>query len=149
MEKDGALVERIHERLVVRLMGFLLDGKPLVDRPQLGSDVHMHVVLHGMGYLNLVGERYRRAQMMGAARSARKIGERLMEAGLSGDEAIKRVLDFMNYCKVGKVTLGETANHNPETRKAAFMLFHDWFPQRPLFGGQEQTRQRSEMCRCR
>jgi KaiC/GvpD/RAD55 family RecA-like ATPase/predicted hydrocarbon binding protein len=108
MEKDSGLVERIHERLVDRLMGFLLDGKPLVDRPRLGSDVHMHVVLHGMGYLNLVGERYRRAQMMGAARSARKIGERLMEAGLSGDEAIKRMLDFMNYCKVGKVTLGET-----------------------------------------
>jgi predicted hydrocarbon binding protein len=61
-----------------------------------------------MGELNLVGERYRRAQMMGAARSAKKIGERLMEAGLSGDEAVKRVLHFLEYCKVGKVTLGET-----------------------------------------
>jgi predicted hydrocarbon binding protein len=89
-------------------MGFLLEEKPLVDRSGLGSDVHLHVVLHGMGFLNLVGERYRRAQMMGAARSARKIGERLMEVGLSGDEAIRRVLDFMNYCKVGKVTLSET-----------------------------------------
>jgi predicted hydrocarbon binding protein len=108
LEKDSALVERIHERLMERLMGFLLDGKPLVDRPRLGSDVHLHVVLHGMGYLNLVGEKYRRAQMMGAARSARIIGERLMEAGLSGDEAIRRVVDFMNHCKVGKVTLGET-----------------------------------------
>jgi predicted hydrocarbon binding protein len=91
-----------------RLMGFLLEGKPLVDRPRLGSDVHLHVVLHGMGFLNLVGERYRRAQMMGAARSAKIIGERLLEAGLSEDEAIRRVIDFMNYCKVGKVTMGET-----------------------------------------
>jgi predicted hydrocarbon binding protein/KaiC/GvpD/RAD55 family RecA-like ATPase len=105
---DSALVEKIHERLMEHLMGFLLDGKPLVNRPRLGSDVHIHTVVHGMGYLNLIGERYRRAQMMGAARSARKIGERLMEAGLSEDETIKRVIDFMNYCKVGKVTLGDT-----------------------------------------
>jgi predicted hydrocarbon binding protein len=108
LEKDSALVEKIHERLMERLMGFLLDGKPLVERPKLGSDVHLHVVSHGMGELNLVGERYRRAQMMGAARSAKIIGERLIEAGLSEDEAVKHVLHFLEYCKVGKVTLGET-----------------------------------------
>ena len=108
LEKDGSLVERIHERLMERLMGFLLDGKLLVERPKLGSDVHLHVVSHGMGELNLVGERYRRAQMMGAARSAKIIGERLMAAGLHEDEAAKRVLNFLEYCKVGKVTLGET-----------------------------------------
>ena len=108
LEKDSSLVEKIHERLMERLMGFLLEGKPLVNRPKLGSDVHLHVVLHGMGFLNLVGERYRRAQMMGATRSAKIIGERLIKAGLSEDEAIRRVIDFMNYCKVGKVTLGET-----------------------------------------
>ena len=108
LEMDSSTVERIHEHLMERLMGFLLEGKPLAERPKLGNDVHLHVVLHGMGYLNLVGERYRRAQMMGAARSARKIGERLLEAGLSEDETIKRVIDFMNYCKVGKVTLDDT-----------------------------------------
>ena len=108
LEMESSLVDRIHERLMERLMGFLLEGKPLVERPTLGSDVFLHVLIHGMGLLNLTGERYRRAQMMGAARSAKKIGERLMEAGLSGDEAIRRVIDFMNYCKVGKVTLGET-----------------------------------------
>jgi len=108
LEKDSSLVERIHERLMERLMGFLLYGKPLVERPKLGSEVHLHVLLHGMGLLNLVGERYRRAQMMGAARSAKKIGERLMAAGLSEDEALKRVLGFLEHCKVGKVTLGET-----------------------------------------
>ena len=108
LEKDNSLVERIHERLMERLMGFLLEGKPLVNRPKLGSDVHLHVVLHGMGLLNLVGERYRRAQMMGAARSAKIIGERLLEAGLSEDEALKRVLHFLEHCKVGKVIMGET-----------------------------------------
>ena len=108
LEMDSSTVERIHARLMERLMAFLLEDKPLVERPKLGSDVHLHVFLHGMGYLNLVGERYRRAQMMGAARSARKIGERLLEAGLSGDKAIRRVIDFMDYCKVGRITLGET-----------------------------------------
>jgi KaiC/GvpD/RAD55 family RecA-like ATPase/predicted hydrocarbon binding protein len=108
LEMDSSLVEKIHERLLSRLMGFLLDGKPLVERPKLGSDVHLHVVAHGMGYLNLAGERYRMAQRMGAARSAKKIAESLLAAGLSEDETVKRVFDFMNYCKVGKVTLGET-----------------------------------------
>jgi predicted hydrocarbon binding protein len=108
LEKDSALVEKIHQRLMERLMGFLLEGEPLVERPRLGSDVWLHVIIHGMGLLNLVGERYRRAQMMGAARSAKMIGERLLEAGLSEDETLKRVTDFMNYCKVGRVILGET-----------------------------------------
>ena len=108
LRKDISVVERIHERLMEQLMGFLLDGSPLVERPRLGSDVHLHAVVHGMGYLYLAGERYRRAQMMGAARSAKMIGQRLMEAGLDEDDAVKRVLDFMNTCKVGKVTLGET-----------------------------------------
>jgi KaiC/GvpD/RAD55 family RecA-like ATPase/predicted hydrocarbon binding protein len=105
LRKDTSVVERIHEQLMECMMGFLLDGSPLVERPRLGSDVHLHVVVHGMGYLNLAGERYRRAQMMGAARSAKMIGQRLIEAGLSEDEAIARVLGFLNHCKVGKVTL--------------------------------------------
>jgi predicted hydrocarbon binding protein/KaiC/GvpD/RAD55 family RecA-like ATPase len=108
LQKDSALVERIHERLMERLMGFLLEGKPLVERPRLGSDVWLHVLIHGLGFLNLAGERYQRAQMMGAARSAKIIGQRLMEAGLSEDEAVKRVLHFLEHCKVGKVTFGET-----------------------------------------
>jgi predicted hydrocarbon binding protein/KaiC/GvpD/RAD55 family RecA-like ATPase len=130
LEKDSSIVERIHERLIERLMGFLLEGKPLVDRPRLSSDVWLHVLIHGMGLLNLTGERYRRAQMMGAARSARKIGERLMEAGLTGDEAIRRVIDFMNYCKVGKVTLGETVRikENCESLRTTIMLKHEKQP---------------------
>jgi len=44
---------------------------------------------------------------MGGVKSGRKVGECLLESGLSGDESIKRVIDFMNYCKVGKVTMDE------------------------------------------
>jgi len=126
LERDSSIVEKIHERLMEHLMGFLLEGKPLVERPRLGSDVHLHVVLHGMGYLNLVGERYRRAQMMGAARSARIIGERLLEAGLNEDETVRRVIDFMDYCKVGKVTLGETVRirENCESLRTTIIFGH-------------------------
>ena len=107
LEKDSSVVERIHERLMERFMGFLLDGKPLVERPGLGSEVHVHVACHAMGFPHL-GERYRMAQRMGGARSGKEVGQRLMEAGIKEDGAIKRIINFMNHCKVGKVTIGET-----------------------------------------
>jgi len=108
LEKDSLVVERIHERLMEHLMGFLLEGKPLVERPRLGNDVHLHVAMHAMGFPHVAGERYRMAQRMGGAKSGKEAGERLLEAGVKEEEAIKRVIDFMNHCKVGKVTLGET-----------------------------------------
>jgi predicted hydrocarbon binding protein len=107
LEKDSSVVERIHKRLIECLMGYLLDEKPFVDRPKLGSEVHVHVACHAMGFPHL-GERYRMAQRMGGAKSGKEVGDRLMEAGIKEDEAIKKVIDFMNYCKVGKVTLDET-----------------------------------------
>jgi len=107
LEKDSSVIERIHDRLMEHLMGYLLDEKPLVDRPKLGSEVHIHVACHAMGFPHL-GERYRMAQRMGGAKSGKEVGDRLMEAGIKEDEAIKKVIDFMNYCKVGKVTLDET-----------------------------------------
>jgi predicted hydrocarbon binding protein/KaiC/GvpD/RAD55 family RecA-like ATPase len=110
LEKDASVVERIHERLIERLMEFLLHEKPLVDRPRFGSDVHLHPVIHcfGFPYLAFGGERYRMALRMGGAKSGREIGKRLIEAGIKEEEAIKRVISFMNYCKVGKVTVGDT-----------------------------------------
>jgi predicted hydrocarbon binding protein len=42
---------------------------------------------------------------MGGAKSGKEIGKRLVDAGLSQDEAIRRAIGFMNHCKVGKVTL--------------------------------------------
>jgi predicted hydrocarbon binding protein/KaiC/GvpD/RAD55 family RecA-like ATPase len=108
LEKDSSVIERIHERLMEHLMGFLLHEKPLMERPRLGNEVHLHVAMHAMGFPHVAGERYRMAQRMGGAKSGKEIGERLIQAGIKEDEAIKRVIDFMNYCKVGKVTVGET-----------------------------------------
>jgi len=108
LEKDISVIERIHERMMQRLMGFLLYGKPLVERPRLGSDVHIEIVSHAMAVPAMAGERYRIVLGMGGARSGKLVGERLLEAGLSEDEAVKRVLDFLNQCKIGKVTVDET-----------------------------------------
>jgi predicted hydrocarbon binding protein/KaiC/GvpD/RAD55 family RecA-like ATPase len=108
LEKDVSVIEKIHERLMERLMGFLLEGKPLVERPRLGSDIHIHPVMHAMGFTHVAGERYTMALRMGGARSGKRLGERLLEAGVKEDEAVNRVISFMNHCKVGKVTLGET-----------------------------------------
>ncbi|MDY7019718.1 MAG: ATPase domain-containing protein [Chloroflexota bacterium] len=108
LEKDVSVIEKIHDRLMDRLMGFLLHGKPLVERPRQGSEIQLHAAWHAMGVHPPAGDRYGMALRMGGARSGKEVGERLMDAGLKEDEAIKRVIDFMNYCKVGKVTLGET-----------------------------------------
>jgi len=108
LEKDILVVERIYDRLMQRLMGFLLEGKPLVERPKLGSDIHLHSVMHIMGFPHVAGERYRMAQRMGGAKAGKDVGEHLMEAGLKEDEAVKRILNFLEHCKVGKVAAGET-----------------------------------------
>jgi predicted hydrocarbon binding protein len=108
LEKDISVIERIHERLMNHLMEFLLKGKPLLERPTLGSMVSIERVGHAMFGPALAGERYRMALGMGGARSGKQVGERLLEAGLREDEAVKRILNFLNQCKVGKVTVDET-----------------------------------------
>ena len=104
LEKDSSVIERIHERLMDRLMGFLLDKKPLVEGRTLGTDFLMAGNVLAMAG----GERYRMALRMGGAKAGKEVGERLMDAGIYEDEVIRRVINFMEYCKVGKITLGET-----------------------------------------
>jgi predicted hydrocarbon binding protein/KaiC/GvpD/RAD55 family RecA-like ATPase len=108
LEKDASVLEKIHERLMERIMGFLLDDKPLLDRPRLGRDIHIEMMGPVMAVPVLGGERFQMAWRMGGARSGKTIGQRLIEAGLSGDEAVKRILRLLEHCKVGKVTMDET-----------------------------------------
>jgi predicted hydrocarbon binding protein/KaiC/GvpD/RAD55 family RecA-like ATPase len=108
LEKDVSTIEKIHQRLLHHLIEFLLKGKPLLERPTLGSMVNIHRVCHAMVFPALAGERYQMVLGMGGAKAGKQVGERLLEAGLSEDEAVKRVLDFLNKTKVGKVTVDET-----------------------------------------
>ena len=105
---ESSVVEKVHDRLMGQLVGFLVDGKPLPERPRLGSEVYFHEMHHATVIPALFSERYRMALRMGGAKSGKEVGERLMNAGMGEDEVIRRVIDFMNYCKAGKVTLGET-----------------------------------------
>jgi predicted hydrocarbon binding protein len=108
LEKDASVLERINERFMSRLMGFLLNGKPLVERPRLGSDIHLHPVGHAMGFPHVAGERYRMALRLGGAKAGKEVAERLIDADIREDDAVKRVLHLLEHCKVGKVTVDET-----------------------------------------
>ena len=123
LEKDSSVIEKIHKQLTHRLMEFLLDGKPLGERPRLGSDVHLHVVMHAMGFPHVAGERYRMAQRMGGAKAGKEIGERLIDAGIGEDEAVKRVLKFLEHCKVGKVTVGDSIRMKENCESLRTLLF--------------------------
>ena len=99
---DSAKIERIEDRLMEQVTEFVIHRKPLGERPRLGSGTFTH---HFLNLAGLASERYRMALRMGGARAGKEIGERLTNAGLREDEVIRRVLDFMEYCKVGKITL--------------------------------------------
>ena len=45
---------------------------------------------------------------MGGARAGRRVAENLTEVGLSENEAVKRILHLLEYCKVGKTAMNET-----------------------------------------
>jgi predicted hydrocarbon binding protein/KaiC/GvpD/RAD55 family RecA-like ATPase len=105
---DSSIVQRIEERLIEYVAAFILQGKPLGERPTLGSGVYTHGFVAGLALPALASERYRMAIRMGGVMTGKRLGEHLMNAGIREDEVVKRVVDFMEYCKVGKVTIGET-----------------------------------------
>ena len=105
---DSLVVEKVHHRLTEQLTEFLFHGKLLAERPRLGSGVTFMSMYHATAIPALSSERYRMALRMGGARMGKEVGEHLMNAGMGEDQVIKRVISFMEYCKVGKITLGET-----------------------------------------
>ena len=105
---DNTIMERIHDRLMDRLMGFMLHEKPLWDRPSLGNEISLHTVSHFMVLPAIASERYRTAMRLGGAMGGKKVSEHLMDAGIREDEAIQHVLNLLEHCKVGKVTIDET-----------------------------------------
>ena len=107
LEKDSSVIEKVHDRLIEHILGFMLHRKTLTKRPTLGNDVHIHEVQH-VTVAPIVNERLQMVFRLGGARVGKMLGERLIEAGLREEEAAKLVVDFMEHCKVGKLTLGET-----------------------------------------
>jgi predicted hydrocarbon binding protein/KaiC/GvpD/RAD55 family RecA-like ATPase len=104
LEKGSEIIERIHGRLMDHLLGFALHGKPLMERPKLGSGVHIHEVQH-VTAAPLVSERLKTVFRMGGARAGKMLGERLLGSGLTEQDAVGRTVDLLEHCKVGQVTL--------------------------------------------
>jgi predicted hydrocarbon binding protein len=48
------------------------------------------------------------ALRLGGAVAGKDVGESLIDAGIGENDAVKRILHFLEYCKVGKVSIGET-----------------------------------------
>ena len=107
LEKDRSVIERVHDRLMEHILGFLLHGKPLMERPTLGSGVHIHEIQH-VTAAPLVNDRLQMVFRMGGSRAGKMLGERLLESGLREQDAVRRVVDLLEHCKGGKITLGET-----------------------------------------
>ena len=104
---DSSIVEKIHDRLMDQLVGFLIHNRPLGDRPQLKRGIFFPMILFDT-YPSLLSERYCMALRMGGAKAGKEIGEHLMNEDIAENQAVERFIDFIEYCKVGKVTLGET-----------------------------------------
>jgi predicted hydrocarbon binding protein/KaiC/GvpD/RAD55 family RecA-like ATPase len=107
LEKDSDVINKINERLINHILGFLLQGASLMERPTLTSNVHIHEVQH-VAAAPSVDDRLQMVFRMGGARMGKMLGERLMGVGIEGGEAMNQVIAFMNYCKVGKVTMSKT-----------------------------------------
>ena len=105
---DSTVLEEIHERLMDHLMGFVLHGRPLWNRPRLGSEISLRVFHHIVVVQAIASERYRTALRLGGAVGGKRVGERLMAAGMNEDEALERILHFLEHCKVGQITAGDT-----------------------------------------
>jgi len=107
LEKDSTVIERTHERLMDHLIGFLLHRKPLMERPTISSGVHIHDVQH-VTAAPTVNEKLQTVFKMGGAKAGKMLGESLMDSGLRADETVRHVINLIEHCKVGKITLGET-----------------------------------------
>jgi hypothetical protein len=70
---DSTIIERIHERLMNNLMEFVLNRKPLWDRPG-GNEVDLHGFGHIIGTdAAIASERYRIAMKLGGAKAGKRL----------------------------------------------------------------------------
>jgi predicted hydrocarbon binding protein/KaiC/GvpD/RAD55 family RecA-like ATPase len=104
---DHSTVERIHDRLMDQLVSYVIHNRPLGGRPRLRSGIAFYLIFH-VTRPSLYSERYRMALRMGGAKAGKEVGEHLMEAGIQEDLAVNRLIDIMEYCKVGNITVDET-----------------------------------------
>jgi predicted hydrocarbon binding protein len=107
LEKDSSVIEEINDRLLNDILDFLLHGKHLMERPTLGSLIHLHE-LQRVTRAPLALEKLKLIFRMGGSKAGKMLGERLMDSGLKDKEAVKDIIRLINHCKAGKIALDET-----------------------------------------
>jgi predicted hydrocarbon binding protein/KaiC/GvpD/RAD55 family RecA-like ATPase len=107
LEKNSSMVEEINDRLMNHIIGFLVHEKPLMQRPTLGSLIHI-AELQRITFAPNSKQRLQLIFRMGGARAGKILGERLIGLGFGEEEAINMVIKLIDYCKVGKITVDET-----------------------------------------
>lgn len=107
LKKKTTTIDKVNDRIKDHILDYLLNDKPLMERPTLGNDVHIHE-LQQVTAAPLVSDQLIMIFRMGGAKAGKTLGENLIKTGMSEDEAAKRLLDFMNYCRVGKVIMNST-----------------------------------------
>lgn len=107
LEKNNTTIEKVNDLLKNYILEFLLNSKQLMERPILGSKVHMHE-LQQVTAAPLVSENLIMIFRLGGTKAGKMLGEHLVNAGVSDKEAIKRLIDFINFCKVGKTIMDDS-----------------------------------------
>ncbi len=107
LEKDSAVVEGINDHLMDNILDFLVHRKPLMKRPTLGSLIHI-IELQRVTFAPTSRQKLQLIFRMGGARAGKILGERLQTLGFEEKEAIKKLLELIDYCRVGKITLNGT-----------------------------------------
>ena len=107
LEKDSSVIENMNDRLMNYILGFLLHGRPLMERPTLGGLIHIHE-LQRVTRAPLAREDLKLIFRMGGAKSGKMLGERLMGSGLKELEAINDMIRLIDHCKAGKIMLDDS-----------------------------------------
>ncbi len=107
LKKNSSIIENVNNRLKEHILGFLINGKPLMNRPTLGSYVHIHE-LQQVTTAPLAIEQLIMVFRMGGAKAGKMLGELLTQTGLREKEVVRRLIDFINYCKVGYAKIDDT-----------------------------------------
>jgi predicted hydrocarbon binding protein/KaiC/GvpD/RAD55 family RecA-like ATPase len=104
---DNVRIERLNDRINEQMASHLLQRKPPVERRKLGVEMHVAHFQESITLPSLSCDFFRRALSNAGVNSGMKLASYLQERGLSSDEAVRQLGNFLSYTKVGEVTLGE------------------------------------------
>ena len=82
LRKDRESIEHVNKHVIDKLLGFLLHGKSLIERPTLGRFVHIHDLQRVISS-SISIKKLQLIFRMGGVKAGKIIGETLIDSGLS------------------------------------------------------------------